>query len=589
MVSAIGIFVFSQGTVGETLAFYVAYGIDWFVGGFSVIVVNTLIWPRTTEKVFLERLAAVYAHLEEQCRRVARQIRSDESPPVEASAEEWAPFRPLRQMLAPELRRGRDTSNPFARMVLACRALNLRLWLFNQAVAPVLPAALPVETRWQLAGLIDECAEHLHALLEAILHGNRVLPLDAGLLQAVLLAHGTPQTILRRVLQDLQTVTTSQNALLPSLRKAWRGSWSPSSPWRLAHGSLTSTPCASTKLVLIILLCLVEQQVLGFPGGTQVAFFSTFFASIGILGRQTKTDLLGLFGLLSGFVYGVVAAFFTSRLPHFPLLLSLVFLGEFLANLAYQKLQRYNIAGLQAGMGLPFAYLATTGPGWGSFAGVRTRIAGIVVAGFTAMVVHAYLWPVLPMRRLRASIAAALQDTAVSLGRLFDGPRSGWEGSPPSLSETVTRARDLLDDARYLPGPDHADPAYNGILGCLQEIDANLEYVRFLLGLEEEHPLRQRFFQVIGDYAEQARSNLEQVARQFQPLPGREARVESVHWEPDASGRWENASHDVGPVPDREIDPSRPAVIARCLDQIARVIERISSIAREINLHNSGR
>ena len=146
----------------------------------------------------------------------------------------------------------------------------------------------------------------------------------------------------------------------------------------------------------------MEQQVLGFPGGTQVAFFATFFASIGNLGRQTKTDLLGLFGLLSGFVYGVVAAFFTSRLPHFPLLLSLLFLGEFLANLAYQKLQRYNIAGLQAGMALPFAYLASTGPGWGSFAGVRTRIAGIVVAGFTAMVVHAYLWPVLPMRRLRS-------------------------------------------------------------------------------------------------------------------------------------------------------------------------------------------
>ena len=223
MVSAIGIFVFSQGTVGETLAFYVAYGIDWFVGGFSVIVVNTLIWPRTTEKVFLERLAAVYAHLEEQCRRVARQIRSGESSPVEASAEEWAPFRPLRQMLAPELRRGRDTSNPFARMILACRALNLRLRLFNQAVAPVLPAALPVETRQQLAGLVDRCAEHLHAVLEGILHGNQVSPLDAGLLQRVLLAHGTPQTVLRRVLQDLQTVTTSQNALLPSLRKGLAG------------------------------------------------------------------------------------------------------------------------------------------------------------------------------------------------------------------------------------------------------------------------------------------------------------------------------------------------------------------------------
>ena len=268
MVSAIGIFVFSQGTVGETLAFYVAYGIDWFVGGFSVIVVNTLIWPRTTEKVFLERLAAVYAHLEEQCRRVARQIRSGESPPVEASAEEWAPFRPLRQMLAPELRRGRDTSNPFARMILACRALNLRLWLFNQAVAPVLPAALPVETRRQLAGLLDQCAEHLHALLEGILHGNQVSPLDAGLLQAVLLAHGTPQTILRRVLQDLQTVTTSQNALLPSLRKGLAGELVALEP--LATGTRlidVNSLRASTKLVLIILLCLVEEQVLGFPGG----------------------------------------------------------------------------------------------------------------------------------------------------------------------------------------------------------------------------------------------------------------------------------------------------------------------------------
>ena len=69
-------------------------------------------------------------------------------------------------------------------------------------------------------------------------------------------------------------------------------------------------------------------------------------------------------------------------------------------------------------------------------------------------------WPVLPMRHLRTLIAAALRDTAVSLGQLFAAPSSTWDGSPPSLGETVTRARDLLDDGRYLPGPDHADPAY---------------------------------------------------------------------------------------------------------------------------------
>src|SRR5207244_13628212 len=167
------------------------------------------------------------------------------------------------------------------------------------------------------------------------------------------------------------------------------------------------------------------------------------------------------------------------------------------------------------------------GPSWGPFPSATPRFWGLVVAVFSAIVVHAYLWPVLPMRQLRASIADALRDTAVSLGHLFAGPRSIWEGSPPSLDHLVTRARDLLDDARYLPGPDHADSAYDGIVGCLQEIDANLEYVHFLLGLEKEHPLRQHFFQVIADYPEQASSTLQTVARQFQQPPAIAARMES--------------------------------------------------------------
>src|SRR5262249_833641 len=127
--------------------------------------------------------------------------------------------------------------------------------------------------------------------------------------------------------------------------------------------------------------------------------------------------------------------------------------------------------------------------------------------------------------------------------------------SPPSLDDTVTRARDLLDDARYLPGPEHADPAYHGIQEGLQEIDANLEYIHFLIGLEPENPLRQRFFQVIGDYAEQARVNLEQVARQFEESATRGAAAEPIRWKPDASARWESVFHEVGSVMDKGIDP----------------------------------
>src|SRR5207249_1611370 len=98
-----------------------------------------------------------------------------------------------------------------------------------------------------------------------------------------------------------------------------------------------------------------------------------------------------------------------------------------------------------------------------------------------------------------------------------------------------------------------------------------------LLGLEKEHPLRQRFVEVIADYPAQASGNLEKVARQFEQPPAGAARLQPLRWEPDASGRWEHAFHDVRPVSDTEVDPWRPAVIARCLDQIARAIEKTSS------------
>jgi hypothetical protein len=619
MVSALGVFTFLQGTVGAALWFYVAYGLNFLIAGFAVVVVETLLWPLNTQAIFLERLAAVYARLANCCRYAARRFRSGESAPAGVFLDaEWAPFRPLRRMLAPELRRARDSSNPFARMILACRSLNLRLWFFNRAIASVASAALSADMRQQQARLLDRCAEQFQALLEGAIQRKPALAVDPSLLREAssarwdasrtgsaarlavpagegvegtvdaLLAHGIHVSILHRLVQDIAAATASHNALFASLGKGLAGELV--AMWPVATGARpfdVQSLRASTKLVLILLLLLVEEGWLGFPGGSQVAFYATFFASTGNLGRQNKTDLVGLAGLLGGFVYGVVAAFLTSRLPYFSLLLMLVFLGEFLANLAFQKLPRYGAAGVQAGLAIPFAYLATTGPEWGSFSDVRTRFWGLVVAGFTAVVVHAYLWPVLPMRQLRASVAAALRATAVSLDQLFEAPRATWEGAPPSLADTVTRARDLLDDARYLPGPDHADPAYNGVLGGLQEIDANLEHIHFLMGLEEEHLLRQRFFPVISDYAEQARRNLESVAQQFHPSPSRAGAVAPVHWRPNAADRWESASHDTGPLSDREIDSWRPLVIARCLDQIAVAVERISGVAREINLRNA--
>ncbi len=500
-----------------------------------------------------------------------------------------------------EVRRPLNASNPYVRLIRVCRSLHLRLWFFKRAIAPIVHTALPEEEREALASLLDRCAGRFHALYEGAMHRQQVAPVDPdsfagagaprwepgrtpGAGQEVLVARGIHRNVLHRVAQDVEAVTAAHNALL-ALRPSLSSDLVALQP-RTTRARLVDVRSlhSGAKLVLMILLLVVEEGALGFPGETQVAFFATFFASTGNLGRQNKTDLFGLAGLLGGLVYGVMAAFLTTRLPYFPLLLALVLLGEFLANLAFQTLPRYGVAGMQAGLALPFAYLAASGPEWGSLADVRTRFWGLVVAGFTAIVVHAYLWPVLPMRKLRASIAATLRDTATRIAQLFGPSRSTWEGTPPSLGETVVLGQDLLDDARYLPGPEHAHPAYYGILGNLQEIEASLDYVHFLVGLEAEQSLRDRFFRVVGDYAEQARSNLGRVAQQFQQLPYAAAALEpALRWKPDASGRWERASPAVGPLPDGAIDPWIPPVIARCLDQIAEAAERISRIAQEIN------
>ncbi len=185
MVSALGIFTFFQGTVGAALTFYVSYGVNFAIAGFAVVVVQTLLWPSNRQDMFLGRLAAVYALLEDYCRYAARRLQSGESAAEFVPDAEWAPFRPLLRLVAPELRRARDTSNPFARMILACRALNLRLWLFNRVIAPVAPAALGAETRRQMASVLDRCAAHFHALLEGTLQRKPVFPVDSSLIREV--------------------------------------------------------------------------------------------------------------------------------------------------------------------------------------------------------------------------------------------------------------------------------------------------------------------------------------------------------------------------------------------------------------------
>jgi hypothetical protein len=80
-----------------------------------------------------------------------------------------------------------------------------------------------------------------------------------------------------------------------------------------------------------------------------------------------------------------------SRLPHFFLLLALLFLGIFLAAYLTRVGDTYSYAGLQMGLVLPLV-LVVPRPEFGSFTSVMQRLEGIVIAVAATLLVGG-LWP----------------------------------------------------------------------------------------------------------------------------------------------------------------------------------------------------
>jgi len=588
MASAIGLFTAVEGTIGGTIDFFFAYQANLFLAGLSVTLVYSLLWPNSLQKTFMQRLAQVYARLEEECREAARTLRTGQAPAFEQSLEDWAPFRPLRKMLAPDTHRAEAPVDPFLRMIVSCRNLNMRLWFFNQSIAPAVLVQLPATAHHHLADMLDQCADHLHRLLECLVLRQPAPPVAPALIAEAtfpnagrqpapatvsdtLLAHGVHRTLMNRLVNELTIATDAHNVVVRIYERQLPGELVAVRAFAVGKRLVDAHSVRSgVKLLILLLLLLGEELYLGLPGSSQVAFFAVFFASTANLGKQNRSDVLGVTGLLCGFAFGVLAAHLTTRIPQFPLVLAFVFLGEMIASLVFQSFPKYGVAGLQAGMALPFAYLAATGPGWGSFDQVRTRFFGLVLAGCTAIVVHAYFWPVWPLKTLRRAIAQSLRDTAESVRGLF-AEFTTWQGPPPSLGETFHQAHDLLEDARYLPGTDDARGCYNHIIAKLQEIDGFLEQARLLLNQDGEGRIRRRFFQDRAAFAEQAAAMLEKVARQFDGEV-----TEAVNWSSTLTTVVEQS--------EESDEHRRLIVVAECLEAIARSATALSRLAADTRL-----
>ena len=589
MAAAIGLFIGIEGSIGATIDFLFAYQANLFIAGASVTLFYTLLWPNTLQHTFVDRLAAVYARLEDECREAAQRLRTGQVAKGLTSFEDWAPFRPLRKMLSPDTHRETERVDPFLRMIVACRNLNLHVWYFNQSITPAVIAQLPTTAHHHLAGMLDRCADHLREMLQTLLE-RRVAPaMDSQLLvdatfpgyanrpplptvSDALLQHGVHRVLMHRIVDDLREASEANTGVVGAIDHDLPREFLAIRAFAVGKPLITVNAVRSgTKLLILLLLLLAEEMYLQLPGSSQVAFFAVFFASTANLGKQSRTDVLGITGLMCGFAFGLLAATMTTRMPFFPLVLMFVLLGELIASYIFQSWPKYGVAGLQAGMALPFAYLAASGPAWGSFVDVRTRFAGLVLAGCTAILVHAYLWPVWPLRTLRFKIARTLRDTAESLRLLF-ADFTTWKGPPASLGETFHLAHDLIEDARYLAGSDEARGRYFRVIALLQEIDGYLAQIKLLMILFPDDVMRGPFLAANAGYLEQALALFERVALQFEDL-----RLPPVDWSCRCAENWDAATeHESLATDAQQDDHRRTVVLAECLDQIARSLTAIS-------------
>jgi hypothetical protein len=104
-----------------------------------------------------------------------------------------------------------------------------------------------------------------------------------------------------------------------------------------------------------------------------------------------------------------------------------------------------------------------TGAEWGSFSDVRTRFWGLVVAGFTAVVVHAYLWPDLGRHRAadRVRSEGEPSETPASgrfLIRAFQIQGPPWAWSTVGDVEAAHRGRLLIERVRHQKELHEANP-----------------------------------------------------------------------------------------------------------------------------------
>jgi uncharacterized membrane protein YccC len=150
----------------------------------------------------------------------------------------------------------------------------------------------------------------------------------------------------------------------------------------------------SLMLTVTVLLTLLGAHALGLPPEKAAISVMVLTVTPHLQALVLKGELR-LAGAFLALAWAVVTFLVVGLLPHFLLLASLLFLGQFLAAYLTRTAGKYAYAGVQMGLVLPMLVVAPRYE-FGSFTPAVQRIEGILL-GLVASVVVAGLWPRFPL------------------------------------------------------------------------------------------------------------------------------------------------------------------------------------------------
>ncbi|MGH7848780.1 MAG: FUSC family protein [Thermodesulfobacteriota bacterium] len=615
ILTAMSMFVAIFSTVSQTTSTVENYLIQLFIAVSVSWLVDEIIWPQRSREAFFLTLSTAYKDYSEQFGSYARGggRPAGNQKFDSASLDIFTNLVNLVRRTEHETRGEDFPAEPLLMLVAYAKSVYIKLDLIDGFMCEDHPCLADEDVTGELRALYSALSEGFGDLAGAIDENRAAAVLDSGLDSkiAVLRERYENMHLAAGKDQDYFEDLLAFGSILPLLedtvtllRKAYRV-WSiicNREYDKLAQERVTRAPEVekdrakrvfsiseesahqSIKTIIVIMLLLLGELVFHLPGGFQASFYGVLFGSIPNTGQAHLRGRLAIIGVLLGLLYGITGLYIVALIPHFLILVLLFSLGFFISAYITSGDQKIAFSGLQAGLMIPYVFLADAGPQVNLDLAMMRFFALLMASAIGLFVLH-NVWPVSPYNELKKKISKAIGISGAIFGKLLmldEKEREEVESLVDPLAATLPTSASLLFDAQYIISDArlHAED-FIEIIESLEVIYAELETIKKTIYGGMDNELMKKYFEHMAPDYRAVCGLFDNASRQFQTgddislfLASLMSGIKDHRQEFRETGLWKEF-----PLEDLE----RDVLIATSVDGVLASLYKITVCIKKIN------